>query len=118
MLLLVIFGGAGLLICGLGVPLLLRRVPPNSVYGLRTVSTLKSESLWYEANMRSGFYSVVAGGIIVLVSLAVYLLGLSKEVAGAIDISALLVGVSAMCIKSAHFAKSLEQTASATGEDV
>lgn len=118
MLLLVLFGGAGFLICGLGVPLLLRRVPPNRVYGLRTMSTLKCESLWYEANMRSGFYSVVAGGLIAIVALAVYLSGLPKEVAGAIDILSLLVVVSAMCIKSAHFAKSLEQTASDIGEDV
>jgi hypothetical protein len=53
-ILLILFGGAGLLIGSLWVPLLLRRVPPNGSDGLRSAATLENEVPWYEANAGSG----------------------------------------------------------------
>src|SRR5947207_2664988 len=38
----------------LAVPLLLRKVPPNVVYGYRTRATLTNDALWYEANAHFG----------------------------------------------------------------
>lgn len=38
------------LFVALSIPLLLRKVPPNVVYGYRTRATLGDEELWYEAN--------------------------------------------------------------------
>ena len=42
------FGGTGLLIAGLGIPLWLRRIPPNHLYGFRSRATLSDETVWYE----------------------------------------------------------------------
>ena len=40
----------GLLIVGLSIPLIRRRVKPNRLYGFRTPKTMSSEQIWYEAN--------------------------------------------------------------------
>lgn len=51
-----------LLFAGLSVPLLLRRVPRNLVYGFRTRATLASDRLWYEANACFGRW-LLAGSL-------------------------------------------------------
>jgi hypothetical protein len=38
----------------LAVPLMLRRVPPNVLYGYRTRATLANNVLWYDANAHFG----------------------------------------------------------------
>jgi uncharacterized membrane protein len=52
--LVVVFGFAGVLLCALAVPLMLRKVKPNGFYGLRCPATFADEWVWYEANARSG----------------------------------------------------------------
>ena len=49
----VVFALTGLLLAGLAVPLMRRRVPPNGLYGLRVAATFADEEVWYEANARS-----------------------------------------------------------------
>jgi hypothetical protein len=44
----------GLFIALLAVPLIRRRVGPNWLYGLRVRATFADESVWYDANERSG----------------------------------------------------------------
>ena len=44
----------------LSIPLVLRKVRPNVVYGYRTRATLADESLWYEANAYFGSRFIVA----------------------------------------------------------
>ena len=41
---------AGLLLVVLSIPLWLRRVPPNGLYGVRIRATLNNPTLWYAAN--------------------------------------------------------------------
>jgi uncharacterized membrane protein len=53
-ILMVVFSSTALLLIGLSVPLILRRVKPNYLYGLRVPSTFADEFVWYEANARSG----------------------------------------------------------------
>src|SRR5215475_10804069 len=48
------------LILLLGIPLFLRKIPRNSIYGLRTRDTLSSDEKWYSANRIVGA-GVVAG---------------------------------------------------------
>src|SRR5258705_13124860 len=38
----------------LAIPLMLRKVRPNVLYGYRTRATLTNETLWYEANAHFG----------------------------------------------------------------
>lgn len=49
-----IFAAVGLLIALLAIPLIRRRVAPNWLYGLRVRATFADESVWYDANERSG----------------------------------------------------------------
>jgi hypothetical protein len=56
-----VFGATALLLIGLSVPLIRRRVRPNRFYGFRTPATLKNEPLWYEVNARTGRDLLVVG---------------------------------------------------------
>ena len=49
-----LFIAVGILFVALAVPMIRRRVPPNALYGLRVPATFADESVWYEANARSG----------------------------------------------------------------
>ncbi|MFP7721440.1 SdpI family protein [Lysobacter sp. A3-1-A15] len=59
------------LVALLSVPLILRRVPRNVFYGLRTRKTLSSDAIWYPANVFAGqalaLASVAAAGLVWLV---------------------------------------------------
>jgi uncharacterized membrane protein len=50
----VICFASGLLLIAAGIPMWLRRVPPNAFYGVRFASTLSDERIWYEINARCG----------------------------------------------------------------
>src|SRR3954447_24860406 len=45
---------SGILVAAAGIPLWLRRVPPNSLYGVRFRSTLADDEVWYEINALAG----------------------------------------------------------------
>jgi uncharacterized membrane protein len=45
---------SGLLLIAAGIPMWLRRVPPNAFYGVRFASTLSDERIWYEINASCG----------------------------------------------------------------
>lgn len=51
-----------------GVPLYMRLVPPNPLYGLRVAATRVDESVWYEANHRTGRDFVLLGMVLLAVS--------------------------------------------------
>jgi uncharacterized membrane protein len=59
--------GVGLLIFALAIPLFLRRVPPNDIYGVRTKASFASESDWYRINFIGGRYLMVSGLVILIV---------------------------------------------------
>ena len=52
----------------LGVPLYMRLVPPNSLYGVRVAATELDESVWYEANHRTGRDFMLLGMTLLAVS--------------------------------------------------
>jgi hypothetical protein len=55
------------------LPMIRRRVKPNSVYGLRTAKTLSNERIWYDANAYAGRMLLRAGivGLVGVVAAAV-----------------------------------------------
>ncbi len=61
--LMITFVCLGLLIVGLSVPMILRRVKPNPWYGFRTPRPLADESVWYAANGYSGRLLLMLGAI-------------------------------------------------------
>jgi uncharacterized membrane protein len=44
----------------IAVPLILRRVPPNSLYGFRTPRTLADRNLWFRVNHFAGWALLIA----------------------------------------------------------
>jgi uncharacterized membrane protein len=42
------------------IPLILKVVPPNHLYGFRTPSTLSNRALWYRANVFAGWALLIA----------------------------------------------------------
>jgi uncharacterized membrane protein len=68
---------AGLLLIAAGIPLWLRRVPRNALYGVRFPSTLSDDRIWYEINARCGRDLVgIGAGYLVLLA-AAFLFGRS-----------------------------------------
>jgi uncharacterized membrane protein len=62
----------GLLMAGLSIPLILRRVKPNSLYGFRTPKTLSNERIWYDTNAFAGRLILGLGTAFALASIALY----------------------------------------------
>ncbi len=67
-----LFVCTGLLLVGLSIPLLLRRIKPNYWYGLRVRKTLSDERVWYESNAYMAKWLLMLGVIHTVVSLALY----------------------------------------------
>jgi uncharacterized membrane protein len=82
----------GLLFVALGIPLALRRVPPNRAYGIRVRSTFADERVWYDANAASGRDMIVTGAVVVIAAAVLpFVRGISAT-AYALICSVLLVG--------------------------
>src|SRR5438309_1453248 len=59
--------GSCVLIAILGIPLVLRMVPPNGFYGFRTPATRSTPDIWYPANVFAGWALVIAAAISAIV---------------------------------------------------
>src|SRR5512132_581922 len=59
--LIVICFASGLLLIAAGIPLWLRRVSRNALYGVRFASTLSDDRIWYAINARCGRDLVAIG---------------------------------------------------------
>jgi hypothetical protein len=69
--LVVICFASGPLLIAAGIPLWLRRVPRNSLYGMRFASTLSDDRIWYAINARCGRDLVgIGAGYLVLLAAA------------------------------------------------
>jgi uncharacterized membrane protein len=55
----------------LSIPLVLRWVPPNVLYGFRIAATYANKSVWYDANALCGRHMLILG--VVMVALDVVL---------------------------------------------
>lgn len=55
----------GPLLLVLAVPLMLRWVPRNRLYGFRVAATLRDDAVWYEVNASAGRQSVSLGALMV-----------------------------------------------------
>jgi uncharacterized membrane protein len=97
-----LFAIVGIIYVGLGVPLLLGRIPPNAWYGCRTQKTLSSEEIWYPVNRVTGRYMIISGVALILSSFGVFIFrGLLGPNDGAIILLAVLVlSVVGMVVKS------------------
>jgi len=70
-----LFAVVGLLLICLSIPLVLGKVPPNSIYGCRTRKTLSDPKIWYGANRISGRDFLVSGVLVLVSSIAMLVFG-------------------------------------------
>jgi uncharacterized membrane protein len=49
------------------IPLVLKLVPPNRLYGFRTRKTLSSPEIWYPANVFAGYALMLAAAVTALI---------------------------------------------------
>ena len=70
--LLILYVSTGSLLMLLCVPLILRKIPQNRLYGFRVAKTLSDPQIWYEANSEAGKYFAAAGFFIVLGAVTFY----------------------------------------------
>jgi len=68
---LIAYGFPGV-IAALAIPMILGRVPPNSLYGFRTSKTLSSQEIWYASNRVCGWLLFAAAVLTILVNLLVW----------------------------------------------
>ena len=91
-----LIAGSGLLIFLLAIPLILRRVPPNALYGVRTKASFSSDSDWYRINAVGGRYLAVSGLVILAVGIVGFFLPVSFR-----DPYSIGAGVVTTCSRSA-----------------
>jgi uncharacterized membrane protein len=104
-----IFIVVGIVFVGLGIPLLLGRVPPNSWYGCRTNKSLSEERIWYAINRVTGKDLILTGSLTLISSLAVFIFGssLSSNYAALILLSVLVLATAGMVLHSFSVLKHL-----------
>lgn len=61
--------GIAVLIAGLSIPLILRKVPMNHFYGIRFPQSFKSQEAWYEINEYGGKALLISSIPILLIGL-------------------------------------------------
>ena len=54
----------------ISIPLILRWVPPNRIYGFRIPPTLRNPSVWYDTNAQSGRHFFVLGLLMIAIEFA------------------------------------------------
>lgn len=87
-----LFVFTGLLLAGLSLPLVMRRVKPNTRYGFRTPSALRNERVWYDTNAYAGRLSLGLGVLFALVSIGLYFLLGANFVVYNVACAAVLLG--------------------------
>lgn len=82
-----------LIMIGLALPLILKKVPKNDFYGLRTKRTMSgSDEHWYEANRTAGV-CICAGGIITFLACLIVPLVSTSRAATALVCAGILTTV-------------------------
>lgn len=70
----------GVLLIGLAIPLMGRRIKRNAFYGVRFPATLEDESVWYDMNAMGGRHMAAIGAVyLVLLTLVLFFLKSWRE---------------------------------------
>ena len=66
----IVHAAAGLLVIALSIPLILRRVPMNHLYGVRIARAFESDAAWYDINAYGGKLLLAYGIALVVYGIA------------------------------------------------
>jgi uncharacterized membrane protein len=70
--LLILFVSRGLLLAALSVPLILRKIGPNPLYGFRVKRTLEDPAVWYPVNAYAAKRLLVVGLVISVSAISLF----------------------------------------------
>ncbi len=105
-----LFIAVGGLFIVLAVPLMRRKVPRNSWYGLRIPDTLEDDRVWFEANARLGRETLWSGlAIVVAASVAAFALGDDEELPVLVASGLLLAVVIHLVIRGFQIARAVKR---------
>jgi uncharacterized membrane protein len=82
---------AGLLLIGLALPLVFRKIPPNHWYGFRVKRTLEDREVWFAANAFAGRRLAWTGLATVAAAVAFHLLPINKAETYAVAVAAVML---------------------------
>jgi uncharacterized membrane protein len=101
--------GCSAVFAALSIPLILRKVPPNPVYGYRTRATLNDEALWYEVNAYFGVRFLVASLVSAFVAVGLFeWRGLSPAAYLDVSIALLLAPVAIAGLLTSRFVRAIQ----------
>jgi len=83
--------GAAVVTALIAVPLALRKVPRNRLYGIRTRRTLADDAVWYETNAYGGRCLLVASGVTIVVVAVLHAAAVPPGVLAPASLAALVV---------------------------
>jgi uncharacterized membrane protein len=99
----------GLLLILLSIPLILRRIPPNAVYGFRIQWTRRNPELWYSVNAHAGKWLAFAGSCSLLGSIGLSLIpGISLAVYAFACLAILAAAVVLAVVQSIRFLRLMD----------
>ncbi len=105
------------LLAVIAIPLMLRKVPRNFVYGFRTPATLSSDQIWYEANAHFGSRLVLASAVSAIAILALWRAGLAPRAFLNASIAALVIPGFVATVATFRFVGSLKRGESGRSSD-
>ena len=82
----------GAIVAGLSIPLILGKVAPNDLYGIRTEKTMRSPEAWYAGNAFGGKALLIAGITTIIIGA---LIPIATESLGLRNGTLQLIGVAA-----------------------
>jgi hypothetical protein len=101
--------GIALFICGLNVPLILRKIPMNRFYGVRFAQSFRSEHAWYEINESGGKYFLIWSLPILFVAIYGLLCPISLMSIALLSSGVLTCSVAMACLQSYSKAKAVDK---------
>jgi uncharacterized membrane protein len=108
--LLIFYVVAGLLLAGLSVPLILRKIGPNPVYGFRVRQTLEDPAVWYPVNAFAAKGLLCLGLGTSAVSILLYLVpGIDVAIYASVVAAVFLAGLAINLVLSFRYLKSLTE---------
>lgn len=77
---LALFVVSGLLLSGLSLPLILKKIKPNGLYGFRVRKTMENPDIWYAVNCYTGKWLLGTGLVVVAAAVGLsFIPGLSVD---------------------------------------
>jgi hypothetical protein len=107
-LLLLLYCAAGVLLAGLSIPLIRRKVPPNGLYGFRIEKTMNNPELWYLVNQYSAKRMLWTAIAFVVTALGLYFVtGISLDNYAMFCLGVFSIGLIITIVQTVNYLRSL-----------